>query len=567
MKRLSIVSILLVVALLFCSCGGNTNTVSTDGTSSASDAPQDASSEDTSSVSDTLQNTSSEDPFSKQNTNLTKEYTVVQKTAAEKENMKRVKILIMGDSYTSGDGTASAYRHALFKTLYENGGHFQFVGNTTSSDVRLSKAYQDHLAKGGRTALQLLSLYENTIKGGRRDYDIALILIGGNDYYAGLPAADLFTRFKNLADTMIADRPDAYIFFSEMCEYGNVDKKKIDDVNAMLKTMIEQYKAEGKKIEYVDLDEYVTFTAEDDLMNVPPSGAHPNNTGNNKLGYAYGMAMTDTVLELNKLPADEDQLPFVDPTGVKASKTEMTLKIKEQGSLYYTISPSNSDVRSAIWSSSDPSVATVNEYGIVTALKAGEAVLTARVVGTNLKAEVKVTVTDETFKLTKAGAEKIYDEKFNDVSNWSGSTSQIKNGRVGKYYIDSVDLTSKESYTVSKDAGSISFYMIASGHLGKSLESYNAVSVGAYELRVCQNMQTILLRCDKKVIAKYTGDPYTFPGDKYTINFVDGKVSVYRNNECLMTADAPCDASGTVNIKSTANGTFLLDDLVLRSGK
>jgi len=109
--------------------------------------------------------------------------------------------------------------------------------------------------------------------------------------------------------------------------------------------------------------------------------------------------------------------------------------------------------------------------------------------------------------------------------------------------------------------------MIASGHLGKSLESYNSVSIGAYELRVCQNMQTILLRCDKKVIAKYTGDPYTFPGDKYTINFVDGKVSVYRNNECLMTADAPCDASGTVNIKSTANGTFLLDDLVLRSGK
>ena len=560
MKKLSIVAILLVVALLLCACDGNTPNASTDGTSSATD--------------NTVQNTSSQEDEDKTPTenpedhpNYTKEYTVVQKTAAEKAGMKRVKILVMGDSYTSGDGTVSAYRHALFKTLYENGGHFQFVGNMNSSDVRLSNAYQAHMAQGGRTTPQLKSTYEKTVKDGKLNYDVALILIGGNDYYGGISADELLSRFKDLADTMIADRPDAYIFFSEMCEYGNIDKKKIDDVNAKLQKLIEQYKAEGKRIEYVDLDKYVTFTAEKDLMNAPPSGAHPNNEGNNKLGYAYGMAMIDTVLELNKLPADQNQLAFVEPAEIKASKTEMTLKVKEQGSVYYTITPANSDVKSAIWSSSDPYVASVNEYGIVTAHKAGEVVLTARAVGTNLKAEVKVTVKDEAFELNPAGAQEIYYEPFDSADNWVGTTTQIKNGRAGKYYVDSFDATTKTSYTVSKDAGSIAFYLTASGHIGRSMDSYNSLSIGAYELRICRNMQTILFLIDGKVAAKYMGDPYTFPKDRFVMNFVDGKVSVYRNNECLLTATAPQDATGKITVKSTGNGTFCFDGLVLRSGK
>ncbi len=552
MKKISFVAILLILAMLVCACGENSTTISTP--------------------SDSVQNTSSEDTTPAENPadhpNFTKEYTVVQKPAAEKNKMKRAKILVMGDSYTSGDGTPSAYRHALFTTLYENGGHFEFVGDQKSTDVRLSSAYQAHMAQGGRTTPQLQTTYESKVKDGKLDYDIALILIGGNDYYGGVSADELFTRFQSLLDVMVADRPDAYIFFSEMCEYGNISKTKIDDVNAKLEALIEQYKTEGKKVEYVDLDKYVTFTAEEDLMNVPPSGAHPNPQGNNKLGYAYGMTMIDTVLEINKQPAGENQTAFVDPTGIKASKTEMTLKTDEQGSVYYTISPEKSDVKTAIWSSSNPYVASVNEYGVVTAHKAGEVTLTARVAGTNLKAEVKVTVTDEKFELTLAGADEIYYENFSSADNWTGMTERIANGRVGKYYVDRVNLTSKQSYTVSKDAGSISFYMVASGHLGKTNEyNQNSLVIGEYELRIVKNMQKILLVHNKEVLGTYIGDPYTFPKDRYVINFIDGKAYVYRNNELIIACDAPADATGEIAIRSYMGGTFLFDELVLRSGK
>lgn len=550
MKKISFVAVLLVLAMLVCSCGGDT----------------------TSTTSDNIQNVSSEDKTAMENPadhpNYTKEYTVVQKPASEKNQMKRAKILIMGDSYTSGDGTPSAYRHALFTTLYENGGHFEFVGDQKSKDVRLSEAYRAHMAQGGRTTPGLEDTYKKAAAEGKIDYDIALILIGGNDYYGGISADELLARFQSLIDTMIADRPDATIFFSEMCEYGNISKTKIDDVNAKLEALIEQYKGEGKKVEYVDLDKYVTFTAEEDLMNAPPSGAHPNQQGNNKLGYAYGMTMIDAVLEINKQPAGENQTAFVDPTGIKASKTEMTLKINEQGSVYYTISPEKSDVKTAIWSSSNPYVASVNEFGVVTAHKAGEAVLTARVAGTNLKAEVKVTVTNEEFELATAGTTEVFFEPFDNADNWTGTTERIANGRLGKYYVDRVNITTKESYTISKDAGSIVFYTLASGHVGGANDYYHsALIIGDYELRLVKNMQSVQLICNKELIGTYTGDPYTFPKDKFTVNFIDGKVYVYRNNELLITADAPHDPSGTITVRSYMGGTYLFDQLWIKSGK
>ncbi len=561
MRRISIVAFLLALSMILCACDGNSPTVSTGDNSSDTTVQTTSSSQDTSSEDVPVENPAD-------HPNYTKEYTVLQKPASEKNAMKRVKILVMGDSYTSGDGTPSAYRHALFTTLYENGGHFEFVGPTKSSDIRLSDAYQAHMAAGGRTTPQLQTSYENNVKGGKLDYDIALILIGGNDYYGGISADELFERFKSLLDVMVEDRPDAYIFFSEMCEYGGIVKSKIDDVNAKLKTLIDGYKAEGKKVEYVDLDEYVTFTAAEDLMNAPPSGSHPNQQGNNKLGYAYGEAMIDTVLELNKQPAVKGQAAFVDPTGIKASKNEMTLKIDEQGSAYYTISPAESDVKTAIWSSSNPYVASVNEYGIVTAHKAGEVVITARAAGTNLKAEVKVTVTDEKFELVPAGAQEVLYENFDSASNWSGTTNMIANGRAGKYYVDKLTLTSKKGYTVSKDAGSITFYTLTSGHLGKNNDYYQCTfAIGGYELRLMRNMQKIVLLCDQKIIGTYEGDPYTFPKDKFVINFVDGKVYVYRNNELLISGDAPHDAKGAFVFKSYFGGTFLFDELVLKSGK
>ena len=51
------------------------------------------------------------------------------------------------------------------------------------------------------------------------------------------------------------------------------------------------------------------------------------------------------------------------------------------------------------------------------------------------------------------------------------------------------------------------------------------------------------------------------------INFVDGKITVYRDNEVLITADAPADAVGKVEFDFPNYGTLAIDDLVIKSGK
>ncbi len=576
MKKISFVAFLLVLALVFVSCGDTAATSSND---IASDTVSEyTSSEDTASEPVSSEEPSSEAPVSSEepvvseepsiedHPNFTKEYTVVQKTAAEKENIKRVKILVMGDSFTSGDGTPSAYRHALFTTLYEEGCYFEFVGDRKSSDIRLTAPYQAHMAAGGRTTPQLEETYKNAAANGKIKYDIALVLIGGNDFYGGKTADELFASFESLINTMLSDRPDATIFFSEMCRYGGIAENKIDDVNVKLEALIGELKAEGKKIEYIDLDQYVNFTSQADLMNVPPSGGHPSQQGNNKLGYAYGMAMKDTVLEMNKEKAPSGQKSVKDPDSVTLTKKEITLKINEQGSVHYQVAPTTADVNCAIWSSSDPSVATVNEYGVVTAHKAGTAVLTARVVGTNIKAECTVTVTNEEFKLTYAGKVETLYEPFNKRDKWEGDDKKIISSYLRKYYEEKVKVTSIDKYEISNADGSLTFLMLTSGHLGKTgTENFSRVKFGDYEFVSYNNMATIELKLDGEVIGTFEGAPYTFPRDRFTFNFIDQKVYVYRNNELIITANAPKKVYGTVEIENNGGGTFLFDELVIRT--
>lgn len=578
-KIISLIALVMCFVLVFAACGETATTSSETASTevvSEETSSEDITSEETSSEETSSEATSSEEPVSSEDPvveeikiedhpNYTKEYTVVQKPVSERNKSKRAKILIMGDSYTSGDGTASAYRHALFTTLYEEGCFFEFVGDRKSSDVRLTSLYQSHMAAGGRTTPQLADTYKSAAANGKMNYDIALILIGGNDLYGSVTTEELVSRFESLIETMYADRPDATVFFSEMCYYGGIATSKIDAANNGLKTLVENYQAKGYDIRYVDLDDYVTFTSADDLMNAPPSGSHPSQQGNWKLGYAYGMAMKDAVLELNKDKAHGNQRDAIDPQSVTLSKTEMTLKINEQGSVYYTIAPENSEVKSAIWSSSDPSVATVNEYGVVTAHKAGSAVLSARVTGTNIIGTVNVTVTDETFELPTVGAVEILYEPFNKADNWEGDTNRI-NGGVKKYYVNTVSVTSIEKLKCDNQNTSITFRMLCSGQVG-SKSAYTKISFGDYMLVSHNNMAKIELVHGERVLGTFVGDPYTFPLDKFTLNFVDGNVTVYRNNETIITAKAPTNIDGEIKIENNGNGTFMFSALVVRTGK
>lgn len=65
-------------------------------------------------------------------------------------------------------------------------------------------------------------------------------------------------------------------------------------------------------------------------------------------------------------------------SGVTLDRTSLVLNERETDTLTATISPSNATNKSVIWTSCDSTVATVDSNGKVTAVKAGEATITAK---------------------------------------------------------------------------------------------------------------------------------------------------------------------------------------------
>lgn len=86
-------------------------------------------------------------------------------------------------------------------------------------------------------------------------------------------------------------------------------------------------------------------------------------------------------------------------TGVKLDQTELSLYTGESKTLIATVQPSDATTKAVTWSSSDNTIATV-EDGTVTAVKAGEATITVTTVDGSKQAACTVTVTEPVYKMT-----------------------------------------------------------------------------------------------------------------------------------------------------------------------
>ena len=81
-------------------------------------------------------------------------------------------------------------------------------------------------------------------------------------------------------------------------------------------------------------------------------------------------------------------------TSISLYFTNLRLKVGQKIHNYATVLPENTEDKRVTWSSSDPTVASVDNNGLITALKVGVAFITATTVdGSNLSATGKVTVT------------------------------------------------------------------------------------------------------------------------------------------------------------------------------
>ena len=87
-------------------------------------------------------------------------------------------------------------------------------------------------------------------------------------------------------------------------------------------------------------------------------------------------------------------------TGVSLDKTSLTLTEGETETLKATVSPDNATDKSVTWSSADPTVATVDDAGKVTAVKAGQTTITVKTKDGGKQAACALTVNAKVIPVT-----------------------------------------------------------------------------------------------------------------------------------------------------------------------
>lgn len=130
--------------------------------------------------------------------------------------------------------------------------------------------------------------------------------------------------------------------------------------------------------------------------------------------FATIVAMSMLALSCEKEPQNEtggDTTVSVSSVTVTASST--TVEVGGSVQVTATVLPENATDKSVVWSSSQESVATVNSLGLVTAVAAGETVITAK--AGNVEGNVTITVTEPAVTLEPAFSSVV--ENYEEVSD------------------------------------------------------------------------------------------------------------------------------------------------------
>ncbi|MEG2640574.1 MAG: Ig-like domain-containing protein, partial [Bacilli bacterium] len=93
----------------------------------------------------------------------------------------------------------------------------------------------------------------------------------------------------------------------------------------------------------------------------------------------------------SETPTTITSTPVVEVSKVTLSETKVSLEETATKQLTATVLPDTATVKTVVWSSSDSKIATVSDAGLVTAIKAGTATISAKAGSKTATCEVTVT--------------------------------------------------------------------------------------------------------------------------------------------------------------------------------
>lgn len=228
-------------------------------------------------------------------------------------------------------------------------------------------------------------------------------------------------------------------------------------------------------------------------------------------------------------------------TSVELDKTSLTLKPEETATLVATVKPDNATDKNVTWSSSDSSIATVDETGKVTAVKIGSATITAK--AGDKTAECKVTVfvavtsvelNKTTLSLIEGDSETLTatvkpDNATDKTVSWSSSDEKVatvKDGKVTAVKVGEAIITAKAGDKTAECKVTVNPVPVSAVELNKT--SLTLTTGESYTL-------TAVVKPDNaanKTVSWKSSDPSI-------VSVEDGKLNAVSNGKATITAS--CD--------------------------
>jgi uncharacterized protein YjdB len=192
----------------------------------------------------------------------------------------------------------------------------------------------------------------------------------------------------------------------------------------------------------------------------------------------------------------------VNVTGLSFNRSTLSLKAGNEAYIAATVTPENATNKNLIWESSDTSVATVSDYGKVTAVAVGTATITAKTLdGTDITASCDVTVIPTqvaSIDLNISKKELKVGESFTLTANVNPETATNKK---------IVWSSSNSKIAIVSDTGTVTAMGIGTAIIS-SIASDDSGTKSECEVTVVPTLASAI-KLDKKEASVYIGNSFT----------------------------------------------------------
>ncbi len=216
-----------------------------------------------------------------------------------------VRIMPIGDAMTEGDyyDVCGAYRAPLIKMLESDGVPYEFVGLYNTASENIPSGQQMHSSWDGASIFAVEKELPKMIS---LNPDIILLMFGRGEANDGINGEAFIEYFdKYIISKILKYFPYTEVYVASIPpirELGGPKKMDKRDIaqrvtNPLIRELVEAKKAEGKKIEYVDMSlESTGLTWEDFSVD---DNIKPLQSGNDKLAAVWHNAIKDKVAAIS----------------------------------------------------------------------------------------------------------------------------------------------------------------------------------------------------------------------------------------------------------------------------